>query len=206
MGMVESMSEEIEEMEAPDLVEESLETLVERLADSNRRRRQDAAHRLAIVAREDAEQLTPYLDDLIDALDRPEAQTRWEVLTALTELAPAHADACDTAFDSAEASLFDEGSATVRLAAFIFLAALGATSPERSDRSWPLLDEAIQCYHGDPEYHDMLVSLIGLAKGDISDATREALSARVAFDAENGVGFIKTFSAQILEALRTENE
>lgn len=200
------MSEEIEEMEAPDLSEESLDALVEKLADSSRRRRQDAAHRLAIVGREDAESLAPYLDDLIDALFRPEAQTRWEVLTALTELAPAHADACDAAFDGAEASLFDEGSATVRLAAFIFLAALGSTSPERSDRMWPLLDEAIQCYHGDPEYHDMLVSLIGLAKGDISDATREALAARVAFDAENGVSFIKTFSTQILEALRVEGE
>ena len=200
------MSEEIEEMETSVEGGESLETLVEGLADSSRRRRQDAAHRLAVVAREDAEQLSPYIDDLIDALFRPEAQTRWEVLTALTELAPAHADACDAAFEGAEASLFDEGSATVRLAAFIFLAALGATSPERSDRAWPLLDEAIQCYHGDPEYHDMLVSLIGLAKGDISDATREALAARVAFDAEIGVSFIKTFSTQILDALRTEGE
>lgn len=200
------MAEEIEEMEASVESEESLEVLVERLSDASRRRRQDAAHRLALVAREDAGLLAPYLDDLIDALFRPEAQTRWEVLSALTELAPAHADACDAAFDGAESSLFDEGSATVRLAAFIFLAALGSTSPERSDRSWPLLDEAIQCYHGDPEYHDMLVSLIGLAKGDISDATREALSARVAFDAENGISFIKTFSAQILDALRVENE
>lgn len=200
------MAEEIEGTQAPVESEESLESLVEKLSDASRRRRQDAAHRLALVAREDAELLAPYIPELIDALFRPEAQTRWEVFSALTELTPAHADECDPGFEAAEASLFDEGSATVRLASFIFLAALASTSPERSDRAWPLLDEAIQCYHGDPEYHDMLVSLIGLAKGDISDATREALAARVAFDAENGISFIKTFSAQILEALRAKAE
>ena len=200
------MAEDIEEMEAAVEDEESLEELVGRLADSGRRRRQDAAHRVAIIAREDAELLAPYIPDLIDALFRPEAQTRWEIFTALTELAPSHADECDPGFEAAEASLFDEGSATVRLASFIFLAALASTSPERSDAAWPMLDEAIQCYHGDPEYHDMLVSLLGLAKGNISDATAEALAARVAFDAENGVSFIKTFSAQILEALRVEGE
>ena len=194
-----------EEFVAPDAYDddEPLEELVERLSDRSRRRRQDAAHRLAIAAREDAEFLAAFNEELVDALYRPEAQTRWEVLTALTELTRIDPDACDDAFDGAEASLFDEGSATVRLASFIFLAAQGSTSPSRSDRCWPVLEEAIQCYHGDPEYHDMLVSLIGLAKGDISDATREALAARVAFDAENGIGFIKTFSAQILEALGT---
>ena len=194
------MSEEY--MVPEDIDEVPLEDLVERLSDRSRRRRQEAAHLLAVAAREDAEFLAPFSEELVDALYRPEAQTRWEVLTALTELAKIEADACDDAFDGAEASLFDEASATVRLAAFIFLAALGSTSPDRSDRTWPLLDEAIQCYHGDPEYHDMLVSLIGFAKGDISEDTRKALASRVAFDAENGISFIKTFSVQIFEALQ----
>ena len=200
------MSEEIVEQDLASGAEESLEALIEKLSDASRRRRQDAAHSLALIAKEDSEQLAPYIPELVDALFRPEAQTRWEVFSALSELVPTHADACEGAFDGAEASLFDEGSATVRLAAFIYLAAYGATSPERAQAAWPLLDEAIQCYHGDPEYHDMLVSLIGLAKGNISDATRDALSARVAFDAENGISFIKTFSAQILEALDAKVE
>ena len=71
----------------------------------------------------------------------------------------------------------------------------------RSDLVWPLLDEAIQCYHGDAEYRDMLAALIGLARGCASDATRKALAGRVTFDAENGAGYIKTFSAEILQAL-----
>lgn len=200
------MSEEFVEQDQALASEESLEALIEKLSDASRRRRQDAAHRLALVAKADSELLAPYIPELIDALYRPEAQTRWEVFSALSELAPAHADAMEGAFEGAEASLFDEGSATVRLASFIFLAAYGSTSPERSDAAWPLLDEAIQCYHGDPEYHDMLVSLIALAKGNISPATREALAARVSFDAENGISFIKTFSAQILEALGQEAE
>lgn len=200
------MSEETVEQDLAPESEESIDALIEKLSGASRRRRQDAAHRLAIVAKEDSEQLAPYIPELVDALFRPEAQTRWEVFSILTELAPAHADACEGAFDGAEASLFDEGSATVRLAAFIYLAAYGATSPERAQATWPLLDEAIQCFHGDPEYHDMLVSLIGLAKGNISDATREALAARVSFDAENGISFIKTFSAQILEALAGKTE
>ena len=40
-------------------------------------------------------------------------------------------DACAdqvSAFDGSEASLFDDASATVRLAAFLFLCRLGATS------------------------------------------------------------------------------
>ena len=103
--------------------------------------------------------------------------------------------------EGVEFPLFDDGSATVRLSAFVFLCRLGASSPERSDEVWPLLDEAIQCYHGDAEYRDMLVALLGLARGSASDATRKALAARVSFDAESGSGYIKSFSEQIVQAL-----
>ena len=104
-------------------------------------------------------------------------------------------DACSTA------DLFDDGSAMVRLAAFVFLCRLAESSPERSDEAWPLLDEAIQCYHGDAEYRDMLVALLGVARGSASDATRAALADRVRFDAESGAGYMKAFSAEILQAL-----
>ena len=102
------------------------------------------------------------------------------------------------AFDGAEASLFDDDSATVRLAAFLFLCRLGATSPARSDEAWPLLDEAIQCYHGDAEYRDMLEGLLAFAGGDISKKTAKELVSRVKFDAESGNGYIKQFSGDIL--------
>lgn len=175
--------------------------LVEELSGSSRRRRQEVAHQISLTAKARPEVLTGHVDALVDALYRPEAQTRWEVLDALSELVALDADAVAGAYDGAEASLFDDGSATVRLSAFVFLCRLGASSPERSDEVWPLLDEAIQCYHGDAEYRDMLVALLGLARGSASDATRKALAARVSFDAESGSGYIKSFSEQIVQAL-----
>ena len=178
----------------------SVDYLVSALAGARRRSRQEAAHQLALAAHEDASQLLPFADELIDALYRPEAQTRWEVFDALSEVAQLDADAVAEGFDGAEASLFDEDSATVRLGAFRFLCRMGATSPERSDDAWPLLDEALQCYHGNPEYRDMLLALLEFAQGSLSDNARDALVARVGFDAENGQGFTKGYSAQIIAA------
>ena len=176
--------------------------LVEALAGANRRRRQEASHTIALVAAEDVSLVRPSVDALIDALDRPDAQTRWEVLTTLSELALVDADQVEEAFDGAEASLFDEDSAIVRLAAFRFLIRLGASSPERSDKVWGILDEAIQCYHGDPEYRDMLAALSEFAKGNISEATRDALLTRIGFDADNGRGYVRIMSSEIVSSIK----
>ena len=175
--------------------------LIEELSGASRRRRQEVAHTIALAARANPGVVAPHVDALIDALYRPEAQTRWEVLDALSMVAASEPEKVEGAFEGAEASLFDDGSAMVRLAAFVFLARLGASSAERSDEVWPLLDEAIQCYHGDAEYRDMLVALLGLAQGKASAATKESLAARVRFDAESGSGYIRSFSAEILQAI-----
>lgn len=174
--------------------------LVEELAGSSRRRRQEVAHKIAAVAHTDASMVTPFVGSLMDALERPEAQTRWEVLDALTALVDEHAEEVAPAFEAAETALFDEDSAPVRLAGFVFLCRFGATSEERSDQVWPLLDEAIQCYHGDPEYRDMLVALLAFVQGAASAATKAALAERLKFDAENGASYVKSFSAQIIQA------
>ena len=174
--------------------------LVEELAGSSRRRRQEVAHKIATVAHTDASMVTPVVGSLMDALERPEAQTRWEVLDALTALVDEHAEEVAPAFEAAETALFDEDSAPVRLAGFVFLCRFGATSEERSDQVWPLLDEAIQCYHGDPEYRDMLVALLAFVQGAASAATKAALAERLKFDAENGASYVKSFSAQIIQA------
>ena len=174
--------------------------LVEELAGSSRRRRQEVAHKIAAVAHADASMVTPFVGSLMDALERPEAQTRWEVLDALTALVDEHAEEVAPAFEAAETALFDEDSAPVRLAGFVFLCRFGATSEKRSDQVWPLLDEAIQCYHGDPEYRDMLVALLTFVQGDASAATKAALAERLKFDAENGASYVKSFSAQIIQA------
>lgn len=186
------------------LVAGAIDSLVETLEGPRRRARQEAAHRLALVAHENASLLLPHVTSLMDALDRPEAQTRWEVFDALGEVALVDAGVVADAFDAAEVSLFDESSAPVRLGAFRLLCRVGASSPERSDVAWPLLDEAIQCYHGNPEYHDMLLTLREFAQGDLSDDAREALVARVSFDAENGQGFMKGYSAQIITDAKGE--
>ena len=165
--------------------------LVEELAGSSRRRRQEVAHKIATVAHADASMVTPFVGSLMDALERPEAQTA---------LVDEHADEVAPAFEAAETALFDEDSAPVRLAGFVFLCRFGATSEERSDQVWPLLDEAIQCYHGDPEYRDMLVALLTFVQGAVSAATKAALAERLKFDAENGASYVKSFSAQIIQA------
>lgn len=176
--------------------------LVEELAGSSRRRRQEVAHKIATVAHTDASKVTPFVGSLMDALERPEAQTRWEVLDALTALVDEHAEEVAPAFEAAETALFDEDSAPVRLAGFVFLCRFGATSEERSDQVWPLLDEAIQCYHGDPEYRDMLVALLAFVQGAASAATKAALAERLKFDAENGASYVKSFSVQIIQACK----
>ena len=182
-----------------------VEALVEALSGSRRRVRQEAAHELAIIAREDHSVVEPYATELVDALYRPEAQTRWEVLDTLTELVEVAPGKVAPAAEEAETSLFDEDSSTVRLAAFRFLAKLGARSPERSEEVWPLLDEAIQCYHGDPEYRDMLQSLYEFASGNISDSVSKAVADRVSFDAKSSRGYIQTRSNDIIEAIKAKN-
>ena len=159
-----------------------LEGIVAALAGPSRRVRQNASSVLAQVAKIDPEKLAPHADEFIDALNRPEAQTRWESLDVLTELVPIDSRACDKALAGAEA-------------------ALGSTTENRSMKVWPLLDEAIQCYHGDYEYQDMLIALISFADGKIAPEVKEGLAERVKFDAEHGKGALKRRSQQIIEAL-----
>lgn len=182
--------------------------LIDELSGPVRRMRQEAASTLATMAYEQPEKIEADVDNivdaLIDALFRPEAQTRWEALGALCKLAETHPGLVEKAYEGAETSLFDENSSRVRIEAFRMLASLGATSPEKSDKVWPLLDEAIQCFHGDPGYRAMLDSLVDFAAGAASDEVKEALVSRLTFDAENGRGYIKTCSQSVIAAAKGE--
>ena len=183
-----------------------LDRLADELSGPDRRVRQDASHALSDMARSTPKALEEKSDvvvpALVDALFRPEAQTRWESLDALYELAINEPDLVEQAFEGAEASLFDESSPRVRIAAFRLLARLGASSPELSDKVWPLLDEAVQCFHGDQGYRDMLAALLELAEGEASRQTKDALVGRISFDAEKGRGYVKVHSAEVVEAAR----
>ena len=144
----------------------------------------------------------PCVPALIEALDRPEAQTRWEALDALAALATTCPEQLGDAFEGAETALFDEISSTLRYAAFRLLCVWGATSVERSREAWPILDEAIQCYHGDLEYRDMLGCLYEFCQGEIDAEVAEKLALRLKFDAENGKGsYLKARSSEICEML-----
>lgn len=181
------------------LDDRALEQLVESLSGSSRRDRQSAAAAIAALAKDRAEALVPYGSALVDALNRPEVQTRWECLDALTALVDRDSRTCDKAILGAETALFDEESGTVRLAAMRFLCKLGSTTENRSEKVWSLIDEGIQCYHGDLEFQDMLVAVVDFSAGKLAPHVREELAARMAFDASNGKGALKRRAQQILD-------
>ena len=177
----------------------ALNELVEALSDGSRRGRQQAAKAIAAVAAASSEALVPYAAALVDALERPEAQTRWECLDALAQLVPLDGRTCEKAVPGAETALFDEDSGPLRLAAMRFLCRLGATTEKRSEKVWPLIDEGIQCCHGDLEFQDMLIAVIDFSQGKLAPEVKTALADRMRFDATNGRGMLKKRASQIVE-------
>ena len=176
--------------------------LVDYLKSSSRKERQDASAIIAEVARMDPQLVVPYGNDLVEALELPEAQTRWESLDALTEICPFDTRVCDKAVKGAETALFDEGSGPLRLAAMRFLCTLGATTENRSEKVWDLIDEGIQCYHGDIEFNEMLVALVGFSAGKLSPRVKDEFAARMKFDSTNGKGTLKKRATQIEDNLK----
>jgi hypothetical protein len=173
--------------------------LVENLSTEVRRIRQFSAAAIGVLSEQAPELLVAHASSIADALHRPEAQTRWECLDALTRIVVLAPDSCDEALVGAEGSLYDEESGAARLAAVRFLCAYGTIDAERATRVWPLLDEAIQCYHGDPEFQDMLVSIIGFAGGGLGKEVKASLASRMTFDATNGKGVLQRRANQILD-------
>lgn len=200
--MVENAKEQ--RMKIAELVEADSHVLGEMilsLEGASRRTRQNAAAVFSIVASRNPELLVEHVDSFVDALNRPESQTRWECLDVLTALIPLDSRACEKAIPGAESALFDEGSGPLHLAAMRFLCAIGATTQARSLKTWPLIDEAIQCYHGDFEYQDMLSAVTSFAEGKLDPSVKEALKDRMSFDASSGKGALKKRSQQIVDIL-----
>ncbi len=179
-----------------------LDALVGQLVDGSRRDRQTAAAAVSQIAKTEPKLLVPHIDAIIDALNRPEAQTRWECLEALATLVEFDARNCSKAIPGAEASLFDEESGPVRLAAMRFLCKIGATTANRSEKVWPLIDEGIQCYHGDLEFNDMLSAITEFSMGKLADSVKQELADRMSFDAANAKGSLKRRAQQIIDNLQ----
>ncbi len=179
-----------------------IKPIAEMLSCSKRVERQHAAAALHALAQADPKPVAPYLDDLVDALSRPEAQTRWEALETITLMVDVDSKGAAKALDEAESALFDEESGPVRLAAMRYLCKLGSTTPARCDKVWPLIDEGIQCYHGDLEFSDMLVALYDFAGGKLSPEVKQALRDRLEFDATNGKGSMQRRAQQIIDNIK----
>ena len=155
-----------------------LDELFARLESSSRRERQNAAATLSAVASFDPQAVFSRIDAFVNALDRPEAQTRWESLEVLIHFLSLDPDSCDKA-----------------------LCKYGELSQEHSLQVWPLLDEAIQCYHGDLEFQDMLIAVISFSESDLADSVRDELKDRMEFDAKHGRGVLKKRAQLIIENL-----
>ena len=186
----------------PEVTTEVLDAFASGLESSSRRDRQVAAANLAKVTANNPEALVPYVSLLVSSLDKPEAQTRWECLDMLSQVVDVESRLCDKALPGAENALFDEGSGLLHLSAMKFLCKLGATTQNRSQKVWPLIDEGIQCYHGDNEFPDMLNALIDFSAGELAPAVKAELGERMAFDAANGKGQLKKRASIILENVK----
>lgn len=180
--------------------ESVIEELTQLIAGSSRSVRQKAASTVSLVSDIDAGVLLPFTEDIASGLIKPEAQTRWEVLHALDQMGKAGQRYGEDVLAAAEDALYDESNGFVREAAFHFFCGYGSASTSNSDEVWTQIDEAIQCYHGNPEFSDMLTQLVVFAEGNISLATSSALAQRMKFDAENGSGTLRMRSEQIVAA------
>lgn len=183
------------------LTDESIiEQLAQDIAEGSRMRRQKAASTIGLIALKDASLLLPYTDDITSGLTKPEAQTRWEVLHAIDLMGKAGQRYGEDVLAAAEDALYDETNGVVREAAFHFFCGYGSASVENSEKVWTQIDEAIQCYHGNPEFNDMLTQLVAFAESDIAFSTSAALAQRMKFDSENGSGTLRMRSEQIVNA------
>ena len=176
-----------------------LKTVMDALSGPDRRSRQQAARVVHALAVQKPEALKVHADALADALERPESQTRWEILGALEKLVAVDARIIDRALPGITTALHDSESGVVRLAAFRVLSAYGSTTAKRSERVWPLIDEAIRVYHGDPEFPAMLSGVVRLVSGGASEEVKLAAAERMEFDSEHTKGLVGRRAKQIVE-------
>jgi len=161
--------------------------------------REYASDVLRAVASENPELLVDFGDEIVDALDRPEAFTRANILLVLDSFVPRHAIIVSKAIHQLEDCLYDEESKIVRLEAFEVLCHYGATTETRSKTVWNYLSEALRCYHGDPEFTTMLNLLTEMLQGaKVSESVKEGVVRLFLFDAEQGRGILQKRAQQLI--------
>ena len=176
--------------------------LVKVMAGPSRINRKNAAKYLLGYVKEDPKAHKEYIPDFIDALSRPEAQTRWQALDCLTYLVDIDPKSCKDAVEQAEEALFDDRSGLVRESAVRFLCHYGATSKVRSKEVWPLIKEALQQNHGELDFDKILGYINFYAAGKINDDIKKELRAVVKDIANSVSGPTKKRLDIILSTLR----
>jgi len=174
--------------------------LADALGAPTRALREYASDILQEVAHQDCDLLVDLSVEIIDALDRPESFTRYNILLVLDCFVPHHGPIVAKALYQLDDCLYDEESKIVRQEAFEVLCHFGATTEARSKTVWDYLSGALRCYHGDPEYMTMLNYLCDmLNSGKVADSVKEDVVCLFLFDAEQGKGMLQRRAQQIVE-------
>jgi len=153
--------------------------------------REYASQVLVELAKKDPKKIEKFSDDIIDALSRPEALTRYSMIEVIGELAQVDPKIVVTAYEPLQECLYDEQSGTVRLYAFRVLARYGATGTARSVKVWPDLSMALRSFHGDHEFMAMMTETIHMLEGRADQKVKDAAVELFAFDAEHARGELR---------------
>jgi len=187
--------------------------LAESLGHELRPVREHTAQVLRELALADAELLHDHIDDIIDALSRPESLTRYSMIEVIGELSQAQPKVVSSAYEALQECLYDEESGTVRLYAFRVLARYGATGSARSVKVWPDLSMALRCFHGDSEFMSMMNELIFMLDGRADKEVKDAAVTLFAFDAEHARGELRkkaetiaSYAPEVLARINKEKE
>ena len=175
------------EIKEKDFIDLTTKELFKLMAGPSQIKRKNAAKDLYERVKENPESFKKQIPEFVDALSRPEAQTRWISLDALALLVPVDAKACKAAVEGAEEALFDERTALIRESAVRFLSRYGASSMQRSKEVWPLLKDALQQFHGEIDYDRILKRITVFAGGKL-DANVKKDFRKVSKEISNSVG------------------
>ena len=153
------------------------------------------------IADKDASVLLPFADDIASGLTKPEAQTRWEVLHALDQMGKAGQRYDEDVLVAAEDSPLRRDQRIRARGGLPLFCGYGSASTDNLEGGRTQIDEAIQCYHGNPEFTDMPHAARRLCRGKhLACHELRALAQRMKFDSENASGTLRMRSEQIVAA------
>ena len=145
------------------------------------------------------------LEELIDDLSDTSRKKRQDAAIALAELSVQDPQAI-VPYGQALVDALDLSDVRTRWAVIDALTALSSYDAALCVKALPgienaLFDEAIQCFHGDQEFQDMLNLLVEFSKGHLSEETKKGFIERMSFDAKNNKGLTQRRAQTIVDNL-----